>query len=241
MTRDRLQSLSMGALHEVAASEGIPNYESLQREDLINAVIDALEEDRIERFIENNWTVKAEEKKYDIFRDEELEVYDKDKYIVPEKYNITKIGLIMVNPLMAFVYWEIGDEEKKIIVKYHDKAELFLRVHEVSPVKNGSDFFDISIKNEDNKYYISLSSHGCTYYIDLVFKYPEGEKILCTSNKIDTPQKILRDIEKSENMFRDDFLVLAGVYGFYDDEDSGGMNSHKIVSFLDSGFKRDRK
>ena len=36
-----------------------------------------------------------------------------------------------------------------------------------------------------------------------------------------------------------DFLVLAGVYGFYDDEDGDQDNSQKIVSFLNTGSIRE--
>ena len=64
-------------------------------------------------------------------------------------------------------------------------------------------------------------------------------KLATTSNKIESPLKITRDIVSNESMYRSDFLVLAGVYSFYDDEDGDRDNSQKIVSFLNTGSVRE--
>ena len=72
MTKNRLQSLSISELITVAEQQGIINCEDMEREDLIDSIIDAFEESRLERLEDDNWTIKSVYKKYDIFQDEEI-------------------------------------------------------------------------------------------------------------------------------------------------------------------------
>ena len=88
MTKDRLQSLSYSSLKELAKKEGILNYQNLSMEKLIEAVVEALEEDRSERIVSNNVIIRGEEKKFDIFRDEEIESQDPSAWSIPEIYKI---------------------------------------------------------------------------------------------------------------------------------------------------------
>ena len=147
--------------------------------------------------------------------------------------NDSKVEVILVNPLMAFVFWEISEDKKDVAHKCSKRNNLFLRVHEKRLDDGSESYFDIPVKSEDSKWYITLPSNGCQYYIDLMMRNPD-DIVIATSNKIDSPRKIIKDIVNNESMFRDDFLVLAGVYGFYDDDGSGD-NTQKIVSFLNTG------
>ncbi|MCQ2604702.1 MAG: DUF4912 domain-containing protein [Spirochaetia bacterium] len=232
MTRERLQVLSVSSLQKIAASQGILNFRDYLKDDLIDVIIEAFAEARIDHLTENNWTIISEEKKFDIFRDEVLPTPAYKTYQVPEKYNITRISLIMVDPLMAFVCWDLADEIMAEAEMIHDNA-LFLRVHETHLDTSESTFFDIPVQLSDDKWYINLPSHGSSYYIEIILNTSEGERSVCSSNKIESPLRITRDIQNNSKMFQDDFLILAGVYGFYDDE--SGSNSQKIVSFLDTG------
>ena len=237
MTKKRLQSLSLSDLIAVAEQQGIINCSSMDKEDLIETIIDAFEESRLERFEDDNWTIQSMGRKFDIFQDEEISV--EEPPVISDHFNTSKVGILLVNPLMAFVIWEYGDDAKDLAQKCSRHNHLLLRVHEKNLSDNSVSFFDIPIKFEENQWYINLPSNGCQYYIELICHLPSGDKVLSVSNTIESPLKISRDIVSNESMYRSDFLVLAGVYGFYDDEDGDQDNSQKIVSFLNTGSIRE--
>ena len=209
----------------------------MDKEDLIETIIDAFEESRLERFEDDNWTIQSMGRKFDIFQDEEISV--EEPPVISDHFNTSKVGILLVNPLMAFVIWEYGDDAKDLAQKCSRHNHLLLRVHEKNLSDNSVSFFDIPIKFEENQWYINLPSNGCQYYIELICHLPSGDKVLSVSNTIESPLKISRDIVSNESMYRSDFLVLAGVYGFYDDEDGNQDNSQKIVSFLNTGSIRE--
>ncbi|MBR0318180.1 MAG: DUF4912 domain-containing protein [Spirochaetia bacterium] len=237
MTKNRLQSLSLSDLITLAQQQGIINPADMEREDLIDSIIDAFEESRLEKLEDDNWTIQSMYRKFDIFQDEEISLEKVAE--IPDHFNASKVEILLVNPLMAFVFWEYGDSSRDIAQKCSRHNNLLLRVHEKNLSDNSESFFDIPIKFEENKWYINLPSNGCQYYIELICQLTTGDKVLATSNKIESPLKITRDIVSSESINRSDFLVLAGVYGFYDDEDGSGDNSQKIVSFLNTGSIRE--
>jgi hypothetical protein len=227
----------MSELVAVAEQQGIINCEDMEREDLIDSIIDAFEESRLEKLEDDNWTIKSLCRKFDIFQDEEI-AFEKMTDI-SEHFNASKVEILLVNPLMAFVFWEYGDSAKELAQKCSRHNHLLLRVHEKNLSDGKEGFFDIPVKFEENKWYINLPSNGCQYYIELVCHTASGDKVLAVSNKIESPLKITRDIVSNESINRSDFLVLAGVYGFYDDDDGFGDNSQKIVSFLNTGSIRE--
>jgi len=223
--------MSASDLKKLAAQQGIIVSADMDKDDLIDAVVDAFEESRLERLDDDNWTIQSEAKKYDIFKDE---VFSLDRNVtINDSFNDSKIEVILVNPLMAFVFWEIGEDKKSVAHRCSRHNDLFLRVHEKG-LDNGSEsYFDIPVKNEDYKWYITLPSNGCQYYVDLMIRNPD-DIVIASSNRIESPRKITKDIVNNESISQDDFLVLAGVYGFYDD-DGFGDNTQKIVSFLNTG------
>lgn len=237
MTKNRLQALSLSELIAVARQQGIINCEDMEREDLIDSIIDAFEESRLEKLEDDNWTIQSNCRKFDIFQDEEISL-EKMPHIT-DHFNASKVEIMLVNPLMAFVFWEYGDNSKEVAQKCSRSNNLLLRVHEKALSTKEESFFDIPVKFEENKWYINLPSNGCQYYIELICHLASGDKVLAVSNKIESPLKITRDIVSNESINRSDFLVLAGVYGFYDDEDGSGDNSQKIVSFLNTGSIRE--
>ncbi len=239
MTKDRLQSLSYAYLKEMARKEGIINYQNLPMEKLIEAVIEALEEDRNERIVSNNIVIRGEEKKYDIFRDEELESPDVNEYSIPETYNETKIHIMLIEPLLAYAYWDLSEKDRLVYSNTLKPGKLLLRVHEKACVKcnedNLPDFFDIPVRIKDENWYINLPSHNSSYYIELIlFMYGE-EKILCTSNTITSPAKTVEDIKAGDDFISEDLLLLTGFYDF-DEESSDNRIPQRIISFLDNKY-----
>ena len=54
MTKNRLQSLSLSDLITVAQQQGIINCAEMERDDLIDSIIDAFEESRLEKQEDDN-------------------------------------------------------------------------------------------------------------------------------------------------------------------------------------------
>ena len=237
MTKNRLESLSLAELIAVAEQQGIINCADMERDDLIDSIIDAFEESKLEKLEDDNWTIQSMCRKFDIFQDEEISLEKVTE--ISDHFNASKVEILLVNPLMAFVFWEYGDSSRELAQKCSRQNHLLLRVHEKNLSDGKVSFFDIPIKFEENKWYINLPSNGCQYYIELICQLAAGDKVLATSNTIESPLKITRDIVSNESINRSDFLVLAGVYGFYDDEDGDRDNSQKIVSFLNTGSIRE--
>ena len=239
MTKDRLQSLSYSSLKEMAKHHGISNYQTLTMEKLIEAVIEALEEDRSERIVSNNIVIRGEEKKYDIFRDEEIESQDIKEYIIPETYNETKIHIMLVEPLLAYAYWDLSEKDRLVYSNTIKPGKLLLRVHEISSEnKNGEqlpDFFDIPIRIKDSDWYINLPSNNSSYCIDLIlFMYGE-EKILCTSNTVTSPAKTIENFKSCPDFINEDIQLLSGFYDF-DKDSHDDMIPQRIISFIDNKY-----
>ena len=235
MTKDRLQSLPLSSLKDIAKKMGISDFESLHREKLIDVVIEALEEDRNDRIIHNNMAIRGEEKKYDIFRDEEIEAQDKTDYEIPSSYNATKIGLILIEPQLAYSYWEISDKDKASYNETSRSGQLFLRVHEIScsscEENNLPDFFDIPIDIKDNSWYINLPSYNSRYYIEFINLMYGEEKVLAASGVVESPSKTIDNIDE-------DLLLLTGVYDFEDDSDEQKI-PQRIISMLSEKYLND--
>ena len=88
MTRDRLSKYSMFDLYKIAENEGIQyDYSDGDRDELIEKILEALEEDKTERDLANNDAMKLKNTKYDILQDYELEAQEKQVYSIPERYN----------------------------------------------------------------------------------------------------------------------------------------------------------
>ena len=243
MTRDRLQSLSYSALKEIAKKEGIVNYQNLPIGKLIEAVVEAIEEDKNEKITSDNIIIRGEEKKYDIFRDEEIVSQDIADYTIPETYNESKVHLMLVEPLLAYAYWDFSEKDRMIYANTTKQEKLFLRVFEEfneKEEKNSSNFFDIPIKIKDDNWYINLPLKNARYYIKIIlFMYGE-EKILCTSNIITSPMNTIEDVNTNYALINEDLQLLAGFYKF-DDDMSQDTNTipQRIISFTDDKYLND--
>ena len=156
MTEERLKKLSLESLRKIASNEGIKHIDEIGKDGLIEQLLEAMEEDRNERESSNNFAIRIEEKKYDIIQDEELESQEKTEYCVPEKYQETRIILILRDPYWAFAYWNVRDTDLDELKKNRFRG-LFLRViQEPREAKEGKrkslDSFDIPVKITDDKW-----------------------------------------------------------------------------------------
>lgn len=231
MTRERLQSLSPKELTRLSDKIGIDSDPDMDREALIDNILEALEEDRIEREQLNNLVMRVKEKKYDISQDEELDFSDEDEFSVPEKYNETKIILLLRDPLWAFAYWEVKDCES---AKFKN-SNIYIRVHKVIPGENNIDFFDIPVTLNDKSWYINLPESNSEYYAEIITTVFGKEEVLTRSNIIKSPKTDLENMEESSRLEDQNVLLLSGLYEV-SSSSSISRIPQRIISMLDNQY-----
>lgn len=231
MTRERLQSLSPAELTKLSDKIGIDSDPDMDREALIDNILEALEEDKVEREQLNNFVMRVKEKKYDISQDEELDFSDEDEFSLPDKYNETKIVLLLRDPLWAFAYWEIKDSES---AKFKN-SNVVIRIHRMIPGEKKIDFFSIPVSLEDKSWYVNLPESNSEYYAEIITTVFGKEEVMTRSNIIKSPKTDLGNMEESGALKDHNILLLSGLY------EVGASSSmskipQRIISMLDNQY-----
>jgi hypothetical protein len=242
MTRERLSALSNQTLIALAKREGIhigeEDLSNPAREELIDEILDALEEDRAERLAVNNSAMRSKSHKYDIFLDEELECREGEVFGIPDRYNETRIVLMLRDPLWAFAYWDIQDIKLSSLIEEPYYEGLFLRVYEFSsavPSKDHViDYFDIPVREEDDSWYISLPKPGGFFCVDLRGKSLHGDSLLCRSNMIKSPLGYIAE-NKADLLSSPDQMkvLLSGLWDFQGDSKDRDRIPQRVMQILD--------
>ncbi len=119
--------------------------------------------------------------------------------IIPERYNETKIVLLVRDPHWLFAYWDIADkkmEELQDNVNIEDSIWI-LRVHKIDEKK----YFDISLVPDATNWYINVPEAGKEYQVEIGIKDEKGNFIsIATSNSVATPPDTISDIIDEEWM-----------------------------------------
>ncbi|ADK80668.1 DUF4912 domain-containing protein [Sediminispirochaeta smaragdinae] len=243
MTRERLLTLSKETLVALARREGLYveddlDFDEDDREEIIDQIMDALEEDRSERIAGNNSAMQAKGRKYDILLDEEIVSQETEEYLLPDHYNETRIVLLLRDPLWAYAYWDIQDVRLKSLCDEPYYEGLFLRVYEFSsaiPSKDHViDYFDIPVKEEDDNWYISLPKPGGFFCVDLRGKSLHGETLLCRSNMIKSPLGYIAENQEDFFSHPDQMKVLlSGLWDFEGREDERERIPQRVLQILD--------
>ncbi len=244
MTRDRLFTYSVLDLYKIADNEGIKyDYLNGNREKLIEKILDALEESEKERADTNNDAMRLKSKKYDILQDCELKAQEKQIYSIPERYNDTRIVLLLRGPLWAYTYWDINESKVSEL-----KDEIFfegflLRVYELGERKaskkesyskeNILDYYDIPVDETDDSWYINLGKTGKNFGIQLCALVHGKEIVLSSSNVIKSPRGFMA--ENIDNLSNDSETMTMLLSGLWDYNDSGeNVLPQRIISIMEN-------
>ena len=239
MTREKLQSLSEEQLKSIAKREGIHNHEDADREIMIDLILEALEEDRNEREFNNNAAMRLEHKKYDILRDEEVDLLTQDQFPLPDSYTDTRIVLLLRDPLWVYVYWDVNKTQLDELKEEPFFEGFFLRVYEFQgeePSKdNIKDFFDIPVEEDDRSWYINLNRPGSDYCVDLRCKVMHKERLMASSNAVHSPVGYFaRNQEEFYNDPSTMMLMLSGLWNYETGNENRQEIPQRIISILDT-------
>lgn len=241
MTAERLQRCTMKSLREIAEREGIVLAGKINKDILIDLILEALEEDREERNRINNPAMRIREKKYEISMDEDFDSPESQRFPLPESYNETKIVLLLRDPFWAFAFWEIKPADMEELKTFIRNPSLCLRVRRPSEgrTRKNGDFFDIPVGLDDRSWYINLPAAGAAYEIELVGKDRTDERVLCTSNRIYSPAFNIPEAG-TEQALKDtgnDPALLSRLYNFGDESPMKEI-PQRIISLLDTQYLR---
>lgn len=244
MTRDRLSSYSIFDLYKIAENEGLKyDYSDGNRGELIEKILDALEESEDERADSNNDAMRLKCKKYDILQDYELEAQEKKVYSIPERYNDTRIVLLLRDPLWAYTYWDLN-ESKVLELKNEIFFEgFFLRVFELDTKKDSKkdsyskdnilDYYDIPVDEKDDSWYINLGKTGRHFGIQLCSLVHGKDIVLSKSNIIKSPRGFVA--ENINDLTADSGTMTMLLSGLWDYSNNGeNVLPKRIISIMEN-------
>lgn len=239
MTKERLLELSDDIIFEIARKEGIYGVEDMEKEELVEQILEALDEDRLEREVVNNLAMRIKEKKYEVVQEDELLSRTEEEFPIPERYNETKLFLMLRDPYWAFCYWEIFPAEAAEIKRSEGLTELFLRVYTLADgeltASSFGNYFDIPVALDDDCWYINLPESGIRYCIDLITVTKGLVKRLSRSNIIASPRGNIQEELKSDRDSLQETLFLSGLFDQTIAEDEEGI-PQRIISLIDSQY-----
>ncbi len=187
-----IDSLSTTELQYIAQQERLSNWQSLDREELIDALEEAFGEQDDE--LPSAMKGKINRNRYcnalTDFRGNKQHINALPGVEdLPESYLDTSIHLLLRDPQWAFAYWSLSPASNLMIFGEdgQEKSSLFLRVQETNLVTGEVRTFDISISLEDTQWNINLPNIGSSYVVDLCWRDKKGNEMsLAQSKSVDT-------------------------------------------------------
>ncbi|KAF0133571.1 MAG: hypothetical protein FD145_1240 [Candidatus Saganbacteria bacterium] len=143
-----------------------------------------------------------------------IQKFDKP-FELPQGYNDNRIVIMVRDPYWIFAYWEINGNRFEEIKRELDNkfygSKLILRVYDAV---NWS-FFDISISNGANNWYINVGRPNTAYCVDVGFLTSDGTFVCAArSNIVTTPRDGMSNVIDEEWMIPDWGKMYALSGGF---------------------------
>lgn len=194
MTRERLAGLNEELLHKLADRLDVDIPEESTPDDIIALVSDALEEAREDHDESNNNAMRVEERKYQLarfFSEKDLASVSNEQHEIPDRYNETRMHLMVRDPAWAFCYWDVRDETLVDVTADEEFSELILRIVEMdNPGFDDHtvvDSFEIPVRIDDKSRYINLPRQDASYYTELIALCGDRHVSICRSNPVTVP------------------------------------------------------
>lgn len=194
MNVERLNGLSIDALYALADKMGLDLPTELERVFIVEALLEAFEEDSEERRASGDAAVHIEEKKYSGSELDEIDASLDAAPCIECRYNETVVHVIARDPEWAFVFWDVKDDTFDELRANPAFSSLFLRVvkESASEGKPGGSF-EVVVGDEDDHWYLHLPDEGCSYRVDLNARLGSRSRLLAHSAIVRTPRALMAD------------------------------------------------
>ena len=177
LSRAYLETLSSADLIALADDYGIDVPDDLNRRFIIGELLEVAEELKQEESADGGMHIAL--------------APAEPESDLPESFNETQIGMVMRNPVWAFVYWDISENDRSGFTPAADFRALVLRVSffadEDSAVPEES--FDVQIDASIREQYVLFPAGKNLVRIDLVVQYQsKPDSVLAYTQKYVLPQ-----------------------------------------------------
>jgi len=188
---ERLTGLSIEALYALAEKMGLDLPAGLERLFVMESILEAFEEDLVDRKSSGQTASHMEEKKFSGSELDEIDASLDAAPCIENRYNETVIHLIPRDPEWAFVFWDIKDDDFDGLCRGSESAGLILRVG-MNPGPDGTcqDSFDVNVSQEDDHWYLQLPEADADYRVELYARCNPRPRLLARSNTIRTPRAL---------------------------------------------------
>lgn len=202
MRRERLLCLSYATLEQLASRMEVEYEEGADREELVEAILEVIKENREEWERQTSAPLRFEEKKFDLPPEDVLELTEPEDAHFPESYSKTRIRMLLRDPEWAFLYWDLNPNLTDGYQLANDFSGLHLRVLElsspnISATKDPLDSFDIDVRLDDRSWYLNLPNQGTFYAVQLVASSGSRVEVLAVSNVVPVPRLVVPELAAS--------------------------------------------
>jgi hypothetical protein len=211
---DKFESLSDEALYALADKMGLDLPPELERVFVIEEILDAIEEDSVERRTTGVAPVRIEETKFSGSEMDGVDVCLDPPPAIEQCYNETSVRLLVRDPSWAFAFWEIAANEGLGLHDEEGHAGLFLRVFEMSDGELGEakrESFDIPVSKDDSQWYINLPKPKSSYRIELCVRQEGKVRVLARSRSVAVPRQHLENLSSRLEPETAELLRLSGL------------------------------
>lgn len=208
---ERLNGLSIDALYALADKMGLDLPIELERVFIVEALLEAFEEDSEERRSSGDAAVHIEEKKYSGSELDEIDASLDAAPCIECRYNETVVHVIARDPEWAFVFWDVKDDALDELRANPAFSCMFLRVVKESASEGkATASFEVVVGEDDDHWYLHLPDEGCSYRVDLYARIGAKSRLLAHSSIVHTPRALMAD---SLANLDDDAAALATLSG----------------------------
>jgi len=228
--RNFLEALSVEELCQVGRDLGIDVFSLIKKKELVELILENIEAEEET----NNFLIRGEGLKYSSGRSIRDEIFESIDYPIPERYDETRIVLMLRDPDWAFAYWDISTSVADKLKSDKDFESLVLRVYDFD---DKSFYFDITVQFTDMSWYINLPNRNSSYVIELGYIANKIYTALAESNRIQTPEGNIA-VEKDPGWYsgNTDKLIEYSKAGLPLLEKGETIISQRIISFSGSSF-----
>ncbi|HKL57378.1 MAG TPA: DUF4912 domain-containing protein [Sphaerochaeta sp.] len=184
-----IDSLSTTELQYIAQQEGLENWQTLEREELIDELEEAYgeqDDDIGASALRNKGSRKRFCNALTDFRGNMQNVQGLPGVEdLPEVYAETAIHLLLRDPIWAYAYWSISPATKVQVFGEDEQkgGSLFLRVTSLSLLTNEEKTFDITVGVDDTQWNVNLPEMGHSYSVALCYRNKKGLEMSLAESK----------------------------------------------------------
>lgn len=223
----KIEALSTAELQYIASQEKMDDWESLSREELIDALCEIYDE------VPGNTVENNNKKGLHKFTNSLSDVqFTKMMNLpgveaLPEEYLETSIHCLLKDPFWAYVFWSISPNTRSECEDRDPNYRVFIRTIALDKNQKSFEHYDIDVSPEDISWTVALPWMGISYQVELVVEYPKTKvvEVLAISEIINNPPSLDPKVLDSLKGSQQASLILSSLVS-----KNGEMMNNKLVS-----------